>query len=170
LNGGDDLGCDPGGNFFAVCECDVIMGAAQLPECLLGPFDHLPVDHLPDNSASVSGLLEPLYDLLMADDATFSHLFQPLANQRVLGGVQFDVAGNRLVDEITARPVLRGGNGIKRVSLFGIGAEADGFPSGAHDTGEMSYLRMYRMYHKTLFSVFSGARRECRMVPTPTHS
>ena len=61
----------------------------------------------------------------MADDATFSHLLQSLANQRVLVGGQFDVVGNRLVDEITARPVLRGGTGIKRVNLFGIGAEAD---------------------------------------------
>src|SRR5258707_6244635 len=76
--------------------------------------------------ASTFRLLEPLYDLFMADDATFSHLFQPLANQRVLVGVQFDVVGNRLVDGITARPVLRGGKGIKRVNLFGIGAEADG--------------------------------------------
>src|ERR1700730_17351688 len=106
--------------------------------------------------ASASRLLEPLYDLLMADDATFSHLFQPLATQRVLVGVQFDVVGNRLVDEITARPVLRGGKGTKRVNLFGIGAEADGFLSGAHNTEKISSIIMY---YKTLFS---GARRECR--------
>jgi hypothetical protein len=92
---------------------------------------------------SASRLLEPLYDLLMADDATFSHFFQPLANQRVLVGVQFDVVGNRLVDEITARPVLRGGKGIKRVNLFGIGPEADGFLSGARNTGKISYIIMY---------------------------
>ena len=93
--------------------------------------------------ATASRLLEPLYDLLMADDASFSHFFQPLANQRVLVGVQFDVVGNRLVDEITARPVLRGGKGIKRVNLFGIGAEADGFLSGARNTGKISYIIKY---------------------------
>jgi hypothetical protein len=79
----------------------------------------------------------------MADDATFSHFFQPLANQRVLVAVQFDVVGNRLVDEITARSVLRGGKGIKRVNLFGIGPEADGFLSGARNTGKISYIIMY---------------------------
>src|ERR1700730_7730217 len=47
--------------------------------------------------ASASRPLEPLYELLMADDATSSHLSQPLANQRVRVGVQFDVAGNGLV-------------------------------------------------------------------------
>ena len=55
------------------------------------------------------------------------HLFNPLANQRVLVGVQIDVVGDRLVDEIAARTVLRGGQCIKRVDLFDTGAEADGF-------------------------------------------
>jgi len=73
----------------------------------------------------------------MADDATFSHLFQPLANQRVLVGVQFDGVGNRLVDEITARPVLRGSKGIKTETIFYVLQDivvrrSSGVSDGAH--------------------------------------
>jgi hypothetical protein len=44
----------------------------------------------------------------MAYDTAFPHLFQPLANQRILVGVQFNVVGDCLVDEIAARTVLCG--------------------------------------------------------------
>ena len=60
----------------------------------------------------------------MAYDAALPHLFQALANQRILVGVQFDVVADRLIDEIAARTVLRGGQRIKRVDLFGNGTEA----------------------------------------------
>jgi hypothetical protein len=46
------------------------------------------------SSASAPLPLEALYDLLMAYDAAFTHLFKPLANQRVLVGVQLDVVGS----------------------------------------------------------------------------
>jgi len=40
LNAGDDLHCDPGGNFLAIGESDVIVSLIQLLGSLLGPFDH----------------------------------------------------------------------------------------------------------------------------------
>ena len=79
----------------------------------------------------------------MAYDAAFPHLFNPLANQRVLVGVQIDVVGDRLVDEIAARTVLRGGQRIKRVDLFGTGAEADGFLGVAHNARTIACIIVY---------------------------
>ena len=79
----------------------------------------------------------------MPYDAAFPHLFNPLANQRVLVGVQIDVVGDRLVDEIAARTVLRGGQCIKRVDLFDTGAEADGFLGVAHNTRTIACIIVY---------------------------
>ena len=63
----------------------------------------------------------------MAHHAALPHLFLPLADQRVLVGVQFNVVADCLVDQIAARTLLRGSQRIKRLDLFGIGTEADGF-------------------------------------------
>ena len=71
----------------------------------------------------------------MTDHAPFPHLFETVLDQRVLVGVQIDVVGDRLVDEIAAGTGLRGGQRIKRVNLFGDGAEADGFLGSAHNPG-----------------------------------
>src|SRR6266478_8044934 len=40
LNSGDNLRCDPGGNFLVIGEGDVIVSLIQLLCRLLGPFDH----------------------------------------------------------------------------------------------------------------------------------
>jgi len=66
----------------------------------------------------------------MAYNAASAHLFKPLAHQSVLVGVQLDVVVDRLVDEITARTFLRGGQGVEPIDLFGDRAEADGFLGG----------------------------------------
>ena len=79
----------------------------------------------------------------MAYDAAFPHLFNTLVNQRVLVGVQIDVVGDRLVDEIAARTVLRGGQRIKRVDLFGNGAEADGFLGVALNARTITCIIVY---------------------------
>jgi SMP-30/Gluconolactonase/LRE-like region len=42
------------------------------------------------------------------DGKTLYNVFQALANQCVLVGVEFDIVGDRLVDEIAARTVFRG--------------------------------------------------------------
>jgi len=84
----------------------------------------------------------------MAHDTAFPHLFQALANQRVLVGVQFDVVGDRLVDEIAARTVLRGGQRIKRVDLSSDGTETDGFLVAAHNARTITDIIMY---YKTSF-------------------
>ena len=54
----------------------------------------------------------------MAYDTAIPHLFQLLANQRVLVGVQYHIAGDRLIDEIAARTVLRSGRRIKCIDLI----------------------------------------------------
>ena len=59
--------------------------------------------------ACASSPLEPLYHLLMADNAAAPHLFKSLADERVLIGVQLDVIGDGLIDQIAAGTVLRGG-------------------------------------------------------------
>jgi len=79
----------------------------------------------------------------MAYDAAFPHLFQPHANQRVLVGVQFDVVADRLVDEIAARTVLRGGQRIKRVDLFSDGTETNGFLVAALNARTIIYIIAY---------------------------
>jgi hypothetical protein len=48
LNAVDDLNRDSVGNVFAVRECDVIARVIELPNRLLGPFNHL-FDDLPDD-------------------------------------------------------------------------------------------------------------------------
>src|ERR1019366_2494037 len=78
----------------------------------------------------------------MAYDAAFPHLFQPLANQRVLVGVELDIVGDRLVDEIAARTVLRGGQRIESVDLLGDGTETDGFLC-AHNAKTITCIIMY---------------------------
>src|SRR5207302_5911455 len=92
--------------------------------------------------------LEPFYDLLMAQDPAFSLLFQPFANQRVLIGVQFDVVGDRLVNEITARTVLRGGQRIKSVDLFSDGTETDGLFIVSHNARRITQITPH--YHRQL--------------------
>src|SRR5208283_2157125 len=87
----------------------------------------------------------------MAYDATFPHFCQPFADQRVLVGVQLDVVGDRLVDRIAARTVLRGGQGIEGFDLFGQGAEADGFLGGTHNAKTIACIIVY---YKTLSSSF----------------
>jgi hypothetical protein len=79
----------------------------------------------------------------MAHDAAFPHLFQSLANQRVLVGVQLDVIGDRLVDEIAAWTFLRGGQRIKCVNLLSDGTETDGFLIAAHNTGTIPHIMLY---------------------------
>jgi len=90
----------------------------------------------------------------MAYDAAFPHLFNPLAKQRVLVGVQIDVVGDRLVDEIAARTVLRGGQRVKRVDLFGTGAEADGFLGVAHNARTIACIIVY-------YKRRDGQHRDC---------
>src|SRR5271157_4682518 len=93
--------------------------------------------------ANAPRLLKPLDDLLMAYDTAFPHLFQPLANQRVLVGVQFDIVSDRLVDEIAARTFLRRGQRIKGVDFFSDGAETDGFFIAAHNTEIITHIILY---------------------------
>src|SRR5207245_2379585 len=73
----------------------------------------------------------------------FSLLFQPLANQCVLIGVQFDVVGDRLVNEIAARTVLRGGQRIKSVDLFSDRTETDGFLIASHNARTITHIFLY---------------------------
>jgi len=63
--------------------------------------------------------------------------------------VQLDVVGDRLVDEIAARTVLRGGQRIKRVDLCGLGAEADSFLDVAHNARTITCIIVY---YKTFIS------------------
>src|SRR5882762_7078183 len=79
----------------------------------------------------------------MAHDAAFPHLFQSLLNQRVLVGVQFDVIGDRLVDEIAARAFLLGGQRIKRFNLFSDGTETDGSLLAAHNARTITHITLY---------------------------
>jgi hypothetical protein len=76
----------------------------------------------------------------MAHDAAFPHLFQSLADQRVLVGMQLEVIGDRLVDEIAAWTFLRGGQRIKRFNLFSDGTETDGFLVAAHNTRTITHI------------------------------
>src|SRR6267143_2918264 len=79
----------------------------------------------------------------MVHDAAFPHLFQSLANQRVLVGVQLDVIGDRLVDEIAAWTFLRGGQRVKRFNLFSDGTETDGFLVAAHNATTITNIILY---------------------------
>jgi len=47
--------------------------------------------------------------------------------------MQLDVVADRLIDEIAAGSVLRGGKRIERVNLFGVSTEADGFFRVGHN-------------------------------------
>src|SRR5664279_167712 len=108
--------------------------------------------------AGASRFLETLYNLIMAHNAAFSHFFLPFADQRVLVGVQFDVVADCLVDQIAARTVLRGSQRIKRLNLFRIGTEADGF-LGSHNTVTISCIILY-------YKTFS----QCRSYPIKVHA
>src|SRR5271165_4104384 len=79
----------------------------------------------------------------MTHDAPFLHFFQSLANQCVLVGVQLDVVGDRLVDEIAARTLLRGGQRIKRLDLLHYGTEADGFLLAPHNARTITHIILY---------------------------
>lgn len=79
----------------------------------------------------------------MAHKAAFPHLFKALLNQRVLVGVQFDVVGDRLVDEVAARTVFRGSQRVQRVDFFGVGAKADGLFGGAHNAETIACIILY---------------------------
>src|SRR5580698_10805904 len=79
----------------------------------------------------------------MAHDASFPHLFQSFPNQRVLVGMQLDVIGDRLVDEIAARTFLCGGQRIKRFNLFGVGTETDGFVIATHNARTITHIIVY---------------------------
>src|SRR4026208_2484211 len=97
----------------------------------------------------------------MAYHAPFPHLFQALANQCVLVGVQLDVIRDRLVDEIAARPFLRGGQRIKRFNLFGDGTETDGSLVTAHNTKTITGIIPY--YNSAVWHF--AARRRRRSPP-----
>src|ERR1700674_152140 len=86
-----------------------------------------------ESSACAPSPLEPVYNLLMADNPAAPHIFKPLAHGRVLVGVQLDVIGDGLIDEIAARAVLGCGKRIERINLFGVGTEAYGFFCVAHN-------------------------------------
>jgi hypothetical protein len=82
----------------------------------------------------------------MAHDADFPHLFQSLADQRVLVGMQLDVIGDRLVAEIAAWAFLRGGQRIKRFNLLSDGTETDGFLVAAHNARTITHTILYYIY------------------------
>ena len=91
----------------------------------------------------------------MAHDAAFPHLFQSLANQLVLIGMQLDVIGDRLIDEIAAWTFLRGGQRIKCFNLFSDGTETDGFFIAAHNARTITRIILYYnvsawVYHKQI--------------------
>jgi len=66
-------------------------------QCNRGPGRAAALPARPNRSfAGASRLLETLHHFLVADHAAFSHLAQPLAHQRVLIGMQFDVVAYRL--------------------------------------------------------------------------
>src|ERR1700722_16252259 len=79
----------------------------------------------------------------MTNDAAFPHLFQSLANQFVLIGVQLDVIGDRLIDEIAAWTFLRGGQRIKCFNFFSDGTETDGFLIASHNARTIARIILY---------------------------
>jgi len=79
----------------------------------------------------------------MADDAAFPHFCNALADQRVLICVQLDVVGNRFVNKIAARTILRSSQRIECIDLFGHGAEADSFLGRAHNAKTITCIISY---------------------------
>jgi len=94
------------------------------------------------SSACAPCPLEPIYNLVVADNTAFPHIFKSLAHERILVGVQLNVISDGLIDEITAGAVLRYGKLIERINLFGVGTEANRFFCVAHNAGTIPCLIM----------------------------
>src|ERR1700692_4797074 len=77
--------------------------------------------------AGASCVLHAPQTFFMTYDAALPHLFQALAHQLVLVGLQFEVVGDGLVNQVAARTVLRGRQRIERCDLIGGGPERWGF-------------------------------------------
>jgi hypothetical protein len=76
----------------------------------------------------------------VTDNTAFPHFFKSFAHERILVGVQLDVIGDGLIDEIAAGAVLRDGKRIERINLFGVSTEADSFFSVAHNAVNISRI------------------------------
>jgi hypothetical protein len=106
----------------------------QLLGRLLSPFDYWRARPV---------LLSPFRTCSWLTTRPFRISSSPFPNQRVLVGMQLDVIGDRLVDEIPARTFLRGGQRIKRFNLFSDGTETDGFVIAAHNARTITHIILY---------------------------